>query len=449
MEPIRTEDYNRGVLISDEALLDLQQISDVEISSITLEEHPNLLVFPDSWDQYDRDFGKKVICHVAQDEEGHKLYTNSIVGFVGRNGTHLSIHSRFANGGNSKQDYFLHYMLQRVAQISLFYLDHTTDQDDAFDFLIYLFPHLLNKAISQGVYKKYVTRRYNDANVRGVIDINRHIRYNEPFNGRVSYTTREFSYDNELTQLIRHTIEYIARRRDGGNILSADPNTKQAVQQIISATPSYQPSQRLAIVNKNLRPLVHPYYSDYAPLQKLCLRILRHDELKYGHAKDEIYGVLIDAAWLWKEYLAIVLKGKLQHLRMDIDPKYYLFEEGSSPRQQIIPDYLSPNKDVVADAKYIRLDERVLYEEESVTAVYYKTIAYMYRFCSKIGYLLYPSKSDNKATDKTLQSERPGVNGGTITEVGLKIPTGIKEFSAFCSEMQESEESFLGSIKIP
>lgn len=447
--PIRhliTEDYNRGVPISREELQDLQQISDVKISSITLEEHPNLLVFPDSWNQYDSDFDKKVICNVAQDEKGHKLYTNSIVGFVGRNGTHLSIHSRFANGAKSEQDYFLHYMLQRVAQISLFHLDHPTDQDDGFDFLIYLFPNLLNKAISQGVYKKYVTRRYNDANVRGVIDINRHIRYNEPFNGRVSYTTREFSYDNELTQLIRHTIEYIARRRDGGNILSADPNTKQAVQQIISATPSYQPSQRLAIVNKNLRPLVHPYYSDYAPLQKLCLQILRHDELKYGHAKDEIYGVLIDAAWLWEEYLAIVLKGKLQHLRMNDTSKYYLFEEGSSPRQQIIPDYLSPNKDVVADAKYIPLDERVLYEEESVTAVYYKTIAYMYRFCSKIGYLLYPSKSDNKATVKTLQSERAGVNGGTITEVGLKIPTGVDNFSAFCSEMQKSEEAVLGSI---
>lgn len=442
MEPIRTKDYNHGELISDEALLDLQQISNVEISSIKLEEHPNLLVFPDSWDQYDRDFRNKVICNVAQDEEGHKLYTNSIVGFVGRNGTHLSIHSRFANGGNSKQDYFLHYMLRRVAQISLFHLDHTTDQDDGFDFLIYLFPNLLNKAISQGVYKKYVTRRYNDANVRGVIDINRHIRYNEPFNGRVSYTTREFSYDNELTQLIRHTIEYIARRRDGGNILSADPNTKQAVQQIISATPSYQPSQRLAIVNKNLRPLVHPYYSDYAPLQKLCLQILRHDELKYGHAKDEIYGVLIDAAWLWEEYLAIVLKGKLQHLRMDIGPKYYLFEE---QRQQIIPDYLSPNKDIVADAKYIPLDRGVS-GEESVTAVYYKTIAYMYRFCSKIGYLLYPSKSENEPAVKTLQSEKANVNGGTITEVGLKIPIGVDNFSAFCTEMQANEKAFLASI---
>lgn len=81
-----------------------------------------------------------------------------------------------------------------------------------------------------------------------------------------------------------------------------------------------------------------------------------------------------------------------------------------------------------------------------MTAVYYKTIAYMYRFCSKIGFLLYPSRSGNKSTAKTLQSERADVNGGTITEVGLKIPTDVKDFSAFCSEMQKSEEAFLGSI---
>ena len=141
-----------------------------------------------------------------------------------------------------------------------------------------------------------------------------------------------------------------------------------------------------------------------------------------------------------------MLKGKLQHLRMDDASRYYLFEEGCSPRQRIIPDYLSSDRKVVADAKYIPLDERVLYEEESVTAVYYKTIAYMYRFCSKIGFLLYPSKSDNKATVKTLQSEKANVNGGTITEVGLKIPTDVKDFSAFCSEMQANEKTFLASI---
>ena len=66
------------------------------------------------------------------------------------------------------------------------------------------------------MYKQYITRKNNDANVRGVIDVNRHIRYNKPFNGKIAYSTREYSYDNDVTQLIRHTIEFISTY-DGGN----------------------------------------------------------------------------------------------------------------------------------------------------------------------------------------------------------------------------------------
>lgn len=69
----------------------------------------------------------------------------------------------------------------------------------------------MKNAISQGVYRQYITHKYNDANVRGVIDVSRHIKYNEPFNGSVAYTTREYSYDNHITQLIRHTIEFISK----------------------------------------------------------------------------------------------------------------------------------------------------------------------------------------------------------------------------------------------
>ena len=32
---------------------------------------------------------------------------------------------------------------------------------------------------------------------------------NIPFMGKIAYTTREHSYNNNLTQLVRHTIEYI------------------------------------------------------------------------------------------------------------------------------------------------------------------------------------------------------------------------------------------------
>ena len=280
-----TSDYSIANITPDE-LDDLRVIADVEISNISLEDYPNLLVFPDSFRSYDRDFGNKIICSIA--DEGRKLCTNSTVGFIGRNNTHLSIHSRFADNG--KEDFFLHYMLQRVAKINLFNLQHTMDEDSVFDFLLYLFPLYLKNAISQGVYRQYITHKYNDANVRGVIDVSRHIKYNEPFNGSVAYTTREYSYDNHITQLIRHTIEFISKN-GGDDILNIDEDTKQAVAQIIGATPSYINNELQSVINKNLTPIAHPYYNEYAPLQRLCLQILRHEELKYGQEEDEVYGV--------------------------------------------------------------------------------------------------------------------------------------------------------------
>lgn len=431
-----TSDYSIANITPDE-LDDLRVIADVEISNISLEDYPNLLVFPDSFSSYDRDFGKKVICSIA--DEGRKLCTNSMVGFIGRNNTHLSIHSRFADNG--KEDFFLHYMLQKVAKINLFNLQHTMDEDSVFDFLLYLFPLYLKNAISQGVYRQYITHKYNDANVRGVIDVNRHIKYNEPFNGSVAYTTREYSYDNHITQLIRHTIEFISKN-GGDDILNIDEDTKQAVAQIIGATPSYLSNELQSIINKNLTPIAHPYYNEYAPLQRLCLQILRHEELKYGQEEDEVYGVLIDAAWLWEEYLATILEGKYNHYLKDTGKRFYLFKP---KKQQIIPDYLSLDKKIVADAKYIPLNEKIWFKEDSAsaTAIYYKTITYMYRFCSKEGYLFYPHPDEEVSPIKDeIITEIEGENGGSITKLGLRIPSNCSDFNEFTSRINEEETIF-------
>ena len=431
-----TSDYSIANITPDE-LDDLRVIADVEISNISLEDYPNLLVFPNSFSSYDRDFGKKIICSIA--DEGRKLCTNSMVGFIGRNNTHLSIHSRFADNG--KEDFFLHYMLQKVAKINLFNLQHTMDEDSVFDFLLYLFPLYLKNAISQGVYRQYITHKYNDANVRGVIDVNRHIKYNEPFNGSVAYTTREYSYDNHITQLIRHTIEFISKN-GGDDILNIDEDTKQAVAQIIGATPSYINNELQSVINKNLTPIAHPYYNEYAPLQRLCLQILRHEELKYGQEEDEVYGVLIDAAWLWEEYLATILEGKYNHYLKDTGKRFYLFKP---KKQQIIPDYLSLDKKIVADAKYIPLNEKSWFKEDSAsaTAIYYKTITYMYRFCSKEGYLFYPHPDEEVSPIKNeIITEIEGENGGSITKLGLRIPSNCSDFNEFTSRIKEEETIF-------
>jgi 5-methylcytosine-specific restriction endonuclease McrBC regulatory subunit McrC len=215
---------------------------------------------------------------------------------------------------------------------------------------------------------------------------------------------------------------------------------RQAVKVISDATPSYSYRERHSIINKNLRPISHPYYGEYIDLQRLCLQILRHDELKYGQEENEIYGVLIDAAWLWEEYLADVLNSKFNHYVKDIGKRFYLFENNI---QRIIPDYLSIDRTIVADAKYIPLDQKEEYEEEKATAIYYKTIAYMSRFCSNKGYLLYPHKdcSTSPYTEYLLQSETPTINR-FIIKVGMRIPKMCQDYLAFVGRMSQEETTF-------
>ena len=167
--------------------------------------------------------------------------------------------------------------------------------------------HYLKKAMKQGIFKQYRKCEYNDANVRGVIDIPRHIRYNMPFNGKVAYRTSEYKYDNPVTQLIRHTIESIRRSPIAGNVLKCDKSTDEVVRTIYDITPSYNANDRQRIINQNLKPVKHPFYTQYTFLQRLCLHILCHKKMSYSSSENKVYGILFDGAWLWEEYLATIL----------------------------------------------------------------------------------------------------------------------------------------------
>ena len=71
----------------------------------------------------------------------------------------------------------------------------------------------------KGLFKTYICKKYNDGNVRGSIDVARHIKNNTPFIGNIAYSKREYSYDNYLIELVRHTIEYIKGKNCGRKLL--------------------------------------------------------------------------------------------------------------------------------------------------------------------------------------------------------------------------------------
>lgn len=430
---------------SESDIHNLSLLAGQSLKQLKEKDYPDLLIFPQNLFECKDEIENQII--YSLDKESKTLQTQNMMGFIGINDTQLSICSRFTK--NEKNDYFLHYMLQKVFSIHIVKFEHSFSDDKIFEFLLYMFPHFLKKALQQGIFKEYQGRSYNDANVKGSIDVNRQVRSNIPFAGKIAYRTREFSRDNHVTQLIRHTIEYIQSHPFGQNILHIDEDTKMYVQQIIDTTPSYDRNRRWGIMNENERSVKHPFYSEYTNLQKICLQILRHEKIKYSKEKDKMYGILFDGAWLWEEYLGIILEKELIHYYHKKGRNWYLFEKN---KQQIIPDYLSNEKgdenkrEFVADAKYIPLNRwESTNNEERALAIYYKTVMYMYRFQSELGFLLYPMQNEGHESKRMMIAGR----NSHVVKLGFAIPKedDSNDFTAYCVAMNKKEEEYINFIR--
>ena len=434
----------------------LRALSSFTIGELMADEECEVLVWPNSINEGYDELKDQYIFRITE-KDGKtidSLTTNNVVGFIGKGNTDIRIHSRFASSNDN--DFFLYYMLEKVMAINTFSLSSAGKEPEVFDFLLFFFPRLLKDALSQGMYKKYVYHEYNDANIRGVVDVNRHIRLNIPTNGKIAYRTREFSYDNSVTQLIRHTIEFIRRKQFGKTVLHNDPDTEGCVQQIIQATPTFQPQQRQAIINENLRPVVHPYYTKYAALQNLCLRILRYEKLSYGNdSNNKIHGLLIDAAWLWEEYIGQVLSEDtdIKHYTRK-NSHYHLFKDKEGAFQKIIPDYYDGDR-IVADAKYIPLNRSRDLDADRAAPIYYKTIMYMYRFNTEKGFLFHPVSQEEAKNDEVVVSDYTVEDRDTchLYELGLVVADTAKNekeknlYGIFRDRMKSSEKRFVERVK--
>ncbi len=364
--------------------------------------------------------------------------SGNVMGFLGCGNERLIIESRFCGQDN---DYFFQYLLNKVLDFpNILNLETDADQDNRlFNLLLFLFPFYLKTAMRKGIFKTYICYRYNDGNVKGSIDIVRHIAKNTPFIGNVAYSQREYSYDNQLMELVRHTIEFIKKKPYGNNLLI---KVKDEVKLIVDATPKYEQCDKRKIVAENKQNTVrHTYYREYRALQKLCLLILQHQKHQIGSGSRQIYGVLFDGAWLWEEYINVLID----------DIFYHPMNKGSKGAQRlfvgniglIYPDFISRNSEtrIIADAKYRPVDN-------IGNKDYLQVLAYMFRFDAKKGYYFYPETEDaddlqlwmNKGS--TYEEDVEPREDVCVTKHGLKIPTNTESYEAFVARMHVCEGKF-------
>ena len=364
--------------------------------------------------------------------------TGNVMGFLGCGDERLIIESRFSG---EDEDFFFRYLLDQVLDFpNIVDLESDADHDNMlFNFLLFLFPYYLNNAMRKGLFKKYVRNMYNDGNVKGSIDIARHLEKNIPFIGNVAYTQREFSYDNHLMELVRHTIEFIKRKPYGSNLLI---RVKDEVQLVVKATQKYEPFNIQKIIDLNKKYIVrHAYFQEYRALQRLCLLILQHQKHQIGLGSRQIYGILFDGAWLWEEYVYSLINNMF----------YHPMNKGGKGAQRLFngniglvyPDFISRDTGtrIIADAKY-----------KPFTNIgnrdYLQVLAYMFRFDAKVGYYLYPEavgSNDlhlwlNKGT--TYEANVTPRDDICLTKHGLKIPVGFETYEAFVTQMKISENEF-------
>ena len=396
-----------------------------------------------------------------------KIKTGNLMGFIGFSGkgchgTKLEIRSRFSK--NNKQDFFLHYMLEKVFKINLFNLNYSYSNSSGFDFIYLIFPYFLKRALNQGLFKTYKTFERNDSAVKGAINVSRHIRQNVPFGGRIAYRSREYTFDNHIMQLIRHTIEFVKTKPVGKSILAQDEEIRKAVSQIVEVTnETYSLQKRSKVIFENLKPLNHPYYLDYNYLQKLCLMILKNVNSQYSKSSSPIYGILFDGAWLWEEYLWTMLKDAKLGCKNFIHPTnkdrkggIRLFDnkisdEDSSVRncyRRIYPDFYCENlaedstDGIILDAKYKQLDKGLVRDD------LYQIISYMHTMKIQTGGFIYPVDSTTlnnreSAGKVVLDKYCLANNTGFIKSFGFVIPECENNYAAFQQEMQNAEMEFV------
>ena len=414
--------------------------------------HPNLLIFPAHFEDNEDDIASKPIFELKINESQTILETSNIMGFIGVKDTQLKIQSRFARTSvvdsddqtnqeeAVKEDYFLHYMLQKVLCINLFDLKHSRNQTNLFDFLVYLFPYFLKKALSQGLCKEYQKQSYNDSSLKGAIDVKDHLRKNLPFRGNVAYSVREHSFDNPISQLIRHAIELIKQKPNLRDVLHSDSETLDFVNLIVQHTPSYHVRDRHTIINTNRKPFVHPYFTEYSGLQKICLQILRYEGLKYANNDDKAHGILFDGAWLWEEYLNTLLRPigydhPTNNTRKGGIKVYAQKLSGNNVRRY--PDFVKDNG-IILDAKYKRMKDNEINRDDLN-----QVLSYLFLYKATIGGYIAPSDTTN------LDLKMGFLNGfgGSIHKFKLAIPQKVASYPEFKQVIAVNETKLIESIK--
>ncbi len=342
---------------------------------------------------------------------GGKYYTKKYAGVLCYAGKTVIIHSRF--DGESNKNYFLRYALEKTDLIPwkiLTDMDVSASPGSMFKALLgQLFLRQLKEAYAIGVYREYRSFEYNDARPRGRLDIARHIRLNPLQNGKVAYSTREFTTDNPINHLILAAYGCLLARSETKETirktLEKDKSLRRPLEELGWSLGSEEitAANLKRILNQTERTIAHPLHRRYEVVRRTARMILKNLGLElFENAGEKVGGVLIPMDRLWELFLE---KTVFQNMEKEAQKEIpvILDKEKKTAKRIFKPDFIlrKEKNSIVLDAKYRKAWEDAYTKVDDKWDTYvrndvFQVMSYMFVEKAKTGGILFPL-SESKA----------------------------------------------------
>lgn len=390
---------------------------------------------------------------------GNEWYTGKYAGLLKdeKTGDVYFLHSRF-DVDTDEQYNFTNYILSKALQLNSRIFPNMQIQrnrDEALTLLLaVVFVEQIREAFKSGMFRCYRNFENNDSRVRGRIQVERHIRQNPIFNGKISYTYREYTADNAINRIILTAYHCLAHENGAfmRSLLNSPKNrtVKDFFVQLgnITSPASRQEVQQLLKTNK--QKIHHSVYRKWESVRKTAIQILRHAGIRtYESGNSEISGVLIDMTSAWEKYLEQVLNRefqfKAQHSQAILEGK-----------RQLRPDFLDENKKVVLDAKYKNRWSDAAEKDDSEDkrgnswdrGDTFQILSYMYVFNCDIGGIICPAHERRAKSEYPIHEKNlPGKKVALLPLIIPKDSKDTKDFASFTAAMEKSEENLRKRIQ--
>lgn len=296
-----------------------------------------------------------------KNNQGTDIYFAQTGNYIGKfiwHGLSIDIKSRFSN-------IFLERMLNFANDI---FLDDVSikgnlsnkDFDVSKYIIYYMFIQNLEKAFLLGLPKAYKDVNYHEMKLKGKININRFIKYDIPFQGKVSSTSREQKEIQEIIDTLYKAVKII------------DKNIKdftKSISHIKTHLKQHRTNKYVSneTINKALKSkaLQNPIFASYKKILEYAKFIINGNNIQEKeNGTSETYGFLVNVAELFEIYITKLLRNEFPTWNVE-SPQIELYDNPSMFYQRkIIPDIvMMKDKDVIVfDTKYKRMLFRDRYQ---------------------------------------------------------------------------------------